>query len=158
MSKSFLVLTKVFVSKIIKWRKYGGPLTFTFEWNSQSQVRHCEKTFKISTLQWRHNGRDSVSKTSLTIAYPTLYSDADQRKHQSSAWIAFVRVIHRWPVNSPHKYPVTRKMFPFEDVIMDFQNSGVIDSIYVCVFIKTHTYEGSIIFKYFYVLAFKAQL
>ena len=24
----------------------------------------------------------------------------------------------RWPVNSPHKWPVTRKMFPFDDVIM----------------------------------------
>ena len=29
-----------------------------------------------------------------------------------------VRGIHRWPVNSPHKGPVTRKMFPFDDVIM----------------------------------------
>ena len=56
--------------------------------------------------------------TSLTIVYPTVYSDADQRKHQSSASLAFVRGIHRRPVNSPHKWPVTRKMFPFDDVIM----------------------------------------
>ena len=39
-------------------------------------------------------------------------------KHQSSASLAFVLGIHRWPVNSPHKGPVTRKMFPFDDVIM----------------------------------------
>ena len=56
--------------------------------------------------------------TSLTTVYSTLYSDADQRKHQSSASLAFVRGIHRWPVNSPHKGPVTRKMLPFDDVIM----------------------------------------
>ena len=56
--------------------------------------------------------------TSLTIVYSTVYSDADQRKHQSSASLAFVRGIHRAPVNSPHKWPVTRKMFPFDDVIM----------------------------------------
>ena len=56
--------------------------------------------------------------TSLTIVYSTVYSDADQRKHQSSASLAFVRGIHRGPVNSPHKWPVTRKMFPFDDVIM----------------------------------------
>ena len=56
--------------------------------------------------------------TSLTIVYLTVYSDADQRKHQSSASLAFVRGIHRWPVISPHKWPVTRKMFPFDDVIM----------------------------------------
>ena len=51
--------------------------------------------------------------TSLTIVFSTVYSDADQRKHQSSASLAFVQGIHRGPVNSPHKWPVTRKMFPF---------------------------------------------
>ena len=56
--------------------------------------------------------------TSLTIVYPTVQSGADQRKHQSSASLAFVRGSHGWPVNSPHKWPVTRKMFPFDDVIM----------------------------------------
>ena len=56
--------------------------------------------------------------TSLTIVYWTIYSGADQRKHQSSASLAFVRGIHRWPVNSSHKRPVTRKMFPFDDVLM----------------------------------------
>ena len=56
--------------------------------------------------------------TSLKIVYSSVYSDADQRKHQSSASLAFVRGIHRGPVNSPHKWPVTRKMFPFDDVIM----------------------------------------
>ena len=56
--------------------------------------------------------------TSLTIVYSTVYSDADQRKYQSSASLAFVRGIHRGPVNSPHKWPVTRKMSPFGDVIM----------------------------------------
>ena len=56
--------------------------------------------------------------TSLTIVYSTIYSGADQRKHQSSTPLAFVRGIHRWPVNSPHKGPVTRRIFPFDDVIM----------------------------------------
>ena len=56
--------------------------------------------------------------TSITSVYSTVYSDADQRKHQSSVSLAFVRRIHREPVNSPHKWPVTRKMFPFDDAIM----------------------------------------
>ena len=56
--------------------------------------------------------------TSPTRVYSTVYSGADQRKHQSSASLAFVRGIHRGPMNSPHKGPVTRKMFPFDDVIM----------------------------------------
>ena len=56
--------------------------------------------------------------TSLTIVYLTIYSDADQREHQSCASLAFVRGLHWGPVNSPHKWPVTRKMFLFDDVIM----------------------------------------
>ena len=56
--------------------------------------------------------------TSLTIVYSIVYSDADQRKHQSSASLAFVWGFHRGPMNSPHKWPVTRKMFPIDDVIM----------------------------------------
>ena len=56
--------------------------------------------------------------SSLTIVYSIVYSDADQRKHQSSASLVFVRGIHRSTVNSPHKWPVTRKVFPFDDVIM----------------------------------------
>ena len=56
--------------------------------------------------------------TSLTIVYSIVYSDADQRKHQSSASLAFVRGIHRGPVNSLHKWPIMQKMFPFDDVVM----------------------------------------
>ena len=65
--------------------------------------------------------------TSLTIVHWTVYSDADQRKHQSSKSLAFVRGIHRWPVNSPHKGPVTRKMFPFDDVIMSIGKIHIVD-------------------------------
>ena len=64
--------------------------------------------------------------TSLMVVYSTVDSDADQRKHQSSASLAFVRGIHRGPVNFPHKWPVTRKMFPFDDVIMCCSSATVI--------------------------------
>ena len=56
--------------------------------------------------------------TSLAIVHSTVYSGAEQRKHQSSTSLTCVRGIHRSPVNSPHKWPVTRKMFPFDDIIM----------------------------------------
>ena len=59
---------------------------------------------------------------SLTIVYSTVYSGADQRKYQSSVSLAFVWGIHWWPVNSPHKGPVTRKTFPVDDVIMNDLN------------------------------------
>ena len=88
--------------------------TTTKHSNSQTV---CKISWNV-TLLWRHNGHSSVSNHSLTIVYATVYSDADQSKHQTSASLAFVRGIHRGPVNSPHKGPVTRKMFPFDDVIM----------------------------------------
>ena len=68
-------------------------------------------------LQWRHNEPDSVSNHR-RLYNSIVCSGADQRKHQSSAPLALVRGIHLSPVNSPHKGPVTRKMFPFDDVIM----------------------------------------
>ena len=83
--------------------------------------------------------------TSLTIVYSTVYSGADQSKHQSSASLAFVRGIHRGPVNSPHKWPVTRKMFPFDDVIqLKWRSVQVL--INKSRFIYTYIY---IFFKYF---------
>ena len=56
--------------------------------------------------------------TSLTIIYSIVYSGTDEREHQSSASLAFVRGIHRSPVNFPHKWPVTHKLFLFDDFIM----------------------------------------
>ena len=82
-------------------------------------------TFSGPTLAqvtaWRHFaliGAIASQITNLTIVNSIVYSDADQRKHRSSASLAFVRGIHREPVNVPHKSSVTRKMFPFDDVIM----------------------------------------
>ena len=103
---------------------------------SNSRVVGDSRQYDVKSLQWiiraaravpvvrchHYNGviMNAMASqiTSLTIVYPTVYSGADQRKHQSSASLAFVRGIHRWPVNSPHKGSVTRKMFPFDDVIM----------------------------------------
>ena len=67
---------------------------------------------------------------SLRIVYSTAYSGADQRKHQSSVSLAFEWGIHRWPVSSPHKRPVTRKLLPFDDVIIYLV-------MIVCVPVKT---------------------
>ena len=56
--------------------------------------------------------------TGIMTVYLIICSGIDQRRHQSSASLAFVRGIHWWPVNSPHKGPGMRNMFPFDDVIM----------------------------------------
>ena len=72
--------------------------------------------------------------TSLTFVYSTVYSGSDQRNHQGSASLAFVWGNHRGPVNSPHKWPVTRKMFPFDDVIMLWQGPDLRTAVcFICV-------------------------
>ena len=83
-------------------------------------TRSDNKKMNISYVQYSDviMGTMASQITSLTIVYSTFDSGADHRKHQSSASLAFVWGIHRVPVNSPHKWPVTRKMYPFEDVIM----------------------------------------
>ena len=81
---------------------------------------------------------DSIASqiTSLTIVFSAVYSGADQRKHQSSASLAFVWGFDRGLVNSPHKWPVTRKIFPFDDVSMNVL-SLVADRLYALEKIDT---------------------
>ena len=110
---------------------YNRLKTFQY-WLEPTRTLQCVLTLDkwflyrvyVKLLWLHHNyvimGAIASLITSLTIVYSTVYSDADQRKHQSSASLAFVRGIHRWPVNSLHKWPVTRKMFPFDDVIMEY--------------------------------------
>ena len=70
------------------------------------------------TLRWRHNDHSGVSNHQSHGCLLNRLFRCKSKKHQSSASLAFVREIHRGPVNFPHKWPVTRKMFPFDDVIM----------------------------------------
>ena len=100
------------------WRAYTSPLwkkciyNFNREYNVYRGLAfhiHCSDVI-IATM--------ASQITSFIIVYWTVYSGTDQRKHQNSASLAFVWGIHQWPMNSPHKWPVTRKIFPFDDVIM----------------------------------------
>ena len=71
--------------------------------------------------------------TGVSIVCSTVGSGVDQRKHQSSTSLAFVRGIHQWPVNSPHKRPVTRIMFPFDDVIMELAKAQQLNNFHKMV-------------------------
>ena len=97
---------------IATWHNAVTHTRYQFEWNDVTMGVSITMTSQWAWWQFQI--------TSLTIVYSTFYSGADQRKHQSSPSLAFVRGIHGWPVNSPHKGPVMRKMFPFDDVIMQF--------------------------------------
>ena len=73
---------------------------------------------EIILLQWHHNDRYGVSNHQPHDCLLNCLCMSRSKKHRSPASLAFVLGIHRWPANFPHKGPVTRKMFPFDDVIM----------------------------------------
>ena len=83
-------------------------------------IQPCERNHYCAVIR----GSMASQITSLTIVYSIVHSGADQRKHQSPASLAFVSGIHRWPVNSPHKSPVTLKTFPFDNAIMTMKTKG----------------------------------
>ena len=68
--------------------------------------------------------------TNVSIVCSTVFSGADQKKHQSSASLAFVRGIHRWPSDSLYKGQVTRKMFSIDDIIMRLFFYGAANKIH----------------------------
>ena len=72
----------------------------------------------VHTLQWCHNGHDGISNHQPHDCLLNLLFRHRSKEHQSSVSLAFVRGIHQWPVNSPHKGPVTRNMFSLDDIIM----------------------------------------
>ena len=105
----------------VKWQPFCLGLNMLMTPLTMKQPVWWDHTYRIShTLQWRQNNRHGVSNHQPhDFIYSTVYSGTDERKRQSSASLAFVREIHRWPVNSPHKEPVKQKMFPLDDVIMN---------------------------------------
>ena len=123
-TRSFDVFFDLRLNKRLSNQSWGG----WFETPLCSLWRHCnvqrnlvwaahrtpqeDRLLKLA-LQWRYNELDGLSNHQ-PIHYPLLtqpfISNADQRK-ESSASLAFVKGIHRWPVNSPHKWPVTRNIF-----------------------------------------------
>ena len=93
----------------------GFRIEILFQWRDdmKKETSHSIQHYDDVTM-----GEMASQITSLMIVCSIVYSGADQRKHQSPASLAFVREIHRGPVNSPRKWPVTLKIFPFDDVIM----------------------------------------
>ena len=83
-------------------------LTVCLLWDPPNRVHYNDVIISVISTQI----------TGVSIVCSTVCSGTDQRKHQSCASLTFMRVIHRWLMDSPHKGPVTRKMFPFDDVTL----------------------------------------
>ena len=69
------------------------------------------------TLLWRHNGHEGISNHQ---PHDCLLNRLFGRRSKNTSKLRVTDLCagNRGLVNSPHKWPVTRKMFPFDDVIM----------------------------------------
>ena len=99
---------------------YGKYPCLTTAVNGKQCISHIYNSCVLSEFHYSDVIMSTMASqiARVSIVYSAVRSGVDRRKYQSSASLAFVRGIHRWPVNSPHIWPVTRKMFPFDDVIM----------------------------------------
>ena len=88
--------------------------------NLDSTSRGCHLRYRGQVLHYNDVIMSATASqmTGVTTIYLIVCWGDDQRKHQSSASLAFMWGIHLWPVISPHERPVTRKVIPFDDVIM----------------------------------------
>ena len=116
--RTFLFYTCMLLGKLTV---IARSLWFICSYSQRLRQRHHDNHMSVQSCNCHYidiiMGVMAPQITSLMIVYSTVYSGADQRKHQSSASLAFVRGIYRGPVNSPHKWPATQKIVPF-DVIM----------------------------------------
>ena len=108
-------------SQICTYHNGCAVVMFVEIWHSLIIIWHVRMDRLLATLQWRHNDHDSVSNHQ---PQGCLLNRLFRRRSKKTSKLRVTMVTglcvgnSPGPVNSPHKGPVTRKMFPFEDVIM----------------------------------------
>ena len=97
-------------------RTQGGHMASTLYDINTSSLHYTVPI--LHALHWRHNERDGISNHQPHDCLLNHLFRRKSKKKSKLTSLAFVRGIHWWVMNSPQKGPVTRKMFPFDDIIM----------------------------------------
>ena len=99
---------------------------FSLMFDTKCYIQHPPKPQQHNSAQpplpWRHNGHDCVSNHQPYHCLLNLLFERRSKKTSKLHVSGLVWGIHWGPVNSPHKWPITPKMFPFDDVIMSLKN------------------------------------
>ena len=130
--------TQCFVTSLLKGRQFavGG---FGHEHCIQiiDKFSALQFPYVYRLLQWRHNELDVVSNYQPHNCLLNCLFRHRSTKTSKRRVTGLCEGIHRWPVNSPHKRPVTRKMFLFDDIIMTLS--------YQCQIISWPCYERHLV-------------
>ena len=130
MSKLYLYIQRDIMDFITISRLYGNGYYVGFESENKNKIEidkisdvwsplmTCCNLALQGPLRWRDNGRDGVSNDQPHDCLRNSLFGRRSKKTSKFRLTGFCAGIHWGPVNSPHKWPVTRKMFPFDDVIM----------------------------------------
>ena len=115
-------------SKIMKCCFYFSTKVCYFKcWRPIYRLVQC------ASLRWRHNDHVGVSYHQPHHCLLSRLFGRRSKKTSKLRVTGFCAGIRRGPVNSPHKWPVTRKMFPFDDVIMWCLGSTIIIVYHISV-------------------------
>ena len=122
------------LSNTIKRLDYNWYSVFITD-EASSNILHklySRSNSRDTPLQWRHDECDGASN--LDCLLNRLFRRRSKKTPKLRV-TGFCGGFHRWPVDSSHKRPVTQKMFPFDDVIMQWTNLQPHKSSYLSVFI-----------------------
>ena len=104
-------------------------LTFYQLWTAWGRVYHIanwtpREWYLMATLRWRHNGRDGVSNHQ---PHDCLLNRVFRHRSKKTSKLCVTGLCAGNSPGTgefPRKGPVTRKMFPFDDVIMQLFQDG----------------------------------
>ena len=128
--KKSSLITYAMSSTFLQWMIRENGLTCpTWRQSWQHNNSHCgfHCVHLVNPLQWRHNEHDGVSNHQPNDYLLNRLFRRRWKKTPKLRVTGLLRGTHRWPINSPHKGPVTRKMFLFDDVIMDINELTFFD-------------------------------
>ena len=135
------------IAHLLDWWRCVNNCEFSINWYGEIHNLIIKIIIHTQIYIWisYHHTLSAEHESSLVVHYalvmmPWLFRRR-KKKHQSSASLAFVWGIHRWLVNFPHKRPVTRKMFPFDDVIM-IRPLRYLNIVHVLLFFKNKFREA----------------
>ena len=130
-----------------------SPKLLALNWKTCGNFQHCcqwtnSKEYGWIPLHWRHNGRDCVSSHQ---PQDCLLKRLFGRRSKETSKLRVTGLCagnSPGPVNSPHKWPITWKMFPFDDVIMTSHVSCEEVYTIMWIFYGQHFWTAGIILGY----------
>ena len=105
------------LDRYVKWR-LAHALGMLGTFSPQPLVSNPDMHYDMCVTHVPWCMSESLTSGSLWSRWQGKRSQHSRRMRNTQFYVSGKRPIHRWPVNSPHKGPLMRKIVPFDDGIM----------------------------------------